>query len=160
MLKNITILIFVLVTALTTGASAQKTGERSADEKAIRAVVAQLEKGWNAKSGAEYAKPFAEDADYVVIDGAHIKGRAANAAAHQQIFDTILKGEDLALTTEKIRFLREDMALARVAAERFARVDKTKTTRARITLVLTRTGGRWEIAAFQNTEIQNFDPAK
>ena len=62
MLKNFTILIFVLIAAAI-NANAQKT-DKAADETAIRANVAQMMKGWNAGNGAEFAKPFAEDADY------------------------------------------------------------------------------------------------
>ena len=47
-----------------------------ADEAAIRENVKHLETGWNTKSGALFAKPFAEDADYVVINGMYIKGRS------------------------------------------------------------------------------------
>ena len=35
----------------------------TADETEIRDNVQQLENGWNKKSGAVFAKPFAEDAD-------------------------------------------------------------------------------------------------
>jgi uncharacterized protein (TIGR02246 family) len=46
-----------------------------------------MESGWNTKSGER----FAEDADYVVINGMYIKGRKAIETGHQQIFDTIYK---------------------------------------------------------------------
>ena len=153
MLRNYTILIFVLASAVVNN-YAQKAGEKTADETAIRANVEQMVKGWNAKSGAEFAKPFAEDSDYVVVNGMHIKGRAVNAAGHQQIFDTVYKDVDLAASVEQIRFLRPDVALVHVQAERFPKADKSQTTKARITLVMVKNGGKWEIAAFQNTQIQ------
>ena len=125
------------------------------DEIAIRANVEQLVKGWNMKSGAEFAKPFAEDSDYVVINGMHVKGRAANAAGHQQIFDTIYKNTSLTLVVERIRFLRPDVAVAHVLAEtKTPQGDSARTNNARITMVMTKNNGKWEIAAFQNTQIQ------
>lgn len=66
----------------------------SADEAAIRGNIKQLETGWNTKSGAVFAKPFAEDADCVVINGMYIKSRSVIEKAHQEIFDTILTKEN------------------------------------------------------------------
>ena len=44
---------------------------------------------------------FAEDADYVIINGMRIKGREAIDSGHQQIFDTIYKGSVLAASTQE-----------------------------------------------------------
>lgn len=68
----------ILICAAAFISAQEKTSKTSEDETAIRANVEQMVKGWNMKSGAEFAKPFAEDFDYVVINGMHIKGRAAN----------------------------------------------------------------------------------
>jgi uncharacterized protein (TIGR02246 family) len=108
----------VLFLLLCGAAFAQSEAARTEDEKAIRANVKQMETGWNAKSGAEFAKPFAEDADYVVINGFHIKGRAASAESHQRIFDTIFKNTNLTLAVEQIRFLRPDVAVVHVFGRR------------------------------------------
>ena len=160
MLRNFTILIFVLIISAAV-TNAQKTDDKSADETAIRAQVEQMMKGWNAKNGVEFAKPFAEDADYVVINGRQIKGRTAIAKAHQGIFDTIYKNSTISYTVETIRFLRSDVAVVHVAGSlKVTEGDSNRTTNARITLVVTKTDGKWEIAAFQNTEVQNADKAK
>ena len=92
----------LLLTASTHSISAQN---RSADETAIRENVKQMETGWNTKSGALFAKPFADDADYVVINGMYLKGRAVLETAHQQIFDTIYKDTTVKLNVKQIRFL-------------------------------------------------------
>jgi uncharacterized protein (TIGR02246 family) len=156
-MKNITNIILVLIfTAI--GISAQekaKVSDKAGDETAIRANVKQMETGWNTKSGAEFAKPFAEDSDYVVINGMHVKGRAAIAQGHQQIFDTIYKDSNVTLVVEQIRFLRVDIAV--VHAQTTLKVkqgDATGEYKGRITMILTKTGDKWEIAAFQNTPIQ------
>src|SRR4028118_83035 len=113
MLKNLTILVFVLFIA-NVNSYAQKDDSKIQGESAIRANIEQMMKGWNTKSGAEFAKPFAEDSDYVVVNGMHIKGRAANAQGHQQIFDTIYKDSNVSLKVEQIRFLRPDVAVVHV----------------------------------------------
>ena len=160
MLKNITVLIFMLIAAVA-NAKAQKTDANAADETAIRANVGQMMKGWNAKSGAEFAKPFAEDADYVVINGMQFKGRLAIAQSHQGIFDSFFKNTTLSLSTDSIRFLRVDVAVVHVSGVlKQTEGASTRATNAKITLVMTKESGRWEIAAFQNTEVQSAPETK
>ncbi|HEX8369039.1 MAG TPA: SgcJ/EcaC family oxidoreductase [Pyrinomonadaceae bacterium] len=157
MYSKITSVILVLIfTAI--GVSAQekaKTSEASKDETMIRASVEQMAKGWNAKSGAEFAKPFAEDADYVVINGMQIKGRAVIDKGHQDIFDTIYKNSTLAVSVEQLRYLRPDVAIVHVLSTlSVTQENSTRSHNAKITLVMTKNKDKWEIAAFQNTQIQ------
>ncbi|MDQ3747742.1 MAG: SgcJ/EcaC family oxidoreductase [Acidobacteriota bacterium] len=154
MLRNSTILILVLFVASVNGYG-QKTDSKAKDEAMIRANVKQLTKGWNMKSGAEFAKPFAEDSDYVVINGIHIKGRAANAEAHQRIFDTIYKDSSLVATVKQIRFLRPDVAVVHGVSNLTFKINgEEKKGNSFVTLVMTKEKGKWSIAAFQNTAIQ------
>ena len=155
---------FLIITVLflfTGYANAQTDPAKTNDEAAIRANVGQIVKGWNMKSGAEFAKPFAEDADYVVINGMKIKGRTAINKGHQGIFDTVYKNSSLSYTIEQLRFLRPDVAVIHVQAElQVTQGDTTETGNARITLVMTKNNDKWEIAAFQNTPIaMNDNPA-
>ena len=154
MLKNFTFLVFVLV--MVVNSHAQKASVKAADKAAIRANVEQMVKGWNAKNGADFAKPFAEDADYVVINGMQIKGREVIAKSHQNIFDTFYKNTNIELFVQQIRFLRPDVAVVHVTgAAKTPQADSSqRVSNARITMVITRPGNKWEIAAFQNTEIQ------
>ncbi|HEU4835764.1 MAG TPA: SgcJ/EcaC family oxidoreductase [Pyrinomonadaceae bacterium] len=145
----------VFVTLLMLGISGQAThtpqDSRAADEAAIRESVKQLETGWNTKSGALFAKPFAEDADYVVINGNYIKGRAVIESQHQRIFDTIFKDTNLSLTVKQIRFLRADVAVVHVEGHRGG--TKELTQDAMLTLMMTKENRGWVIAAFQNTAV-------
>ena len=142
----------VFVTLLMLGFSAQPVDTQSADEAAMRESVKQMETGWNTKSGALFAKPFAEDADYVVINGMYIKGRAAIEAGHQRIFDTIFKDTTISLTVKQIRFLRPDVAVVHVSGQRVGPT-KDLTQDAMITIVMTKQKNGWLIAAFQNTAV-------
>ena len=146
-------LIFVTLFMLgsSTTAPVQPQDSRAADETAIRENVKQLETGWNTKSGATFSKPFAEDADYVVINGMHIKGREAIAAGHQQIFDTIYKDTTLALEVKQIRFLRPDVAVVHVSGHRNG--PGKELHGGMLTLVMTKEQQGWTIAAFQNTAV-------
>ena len=145
----------VLMTMLMLGFSMQpmqSQDSHAADEAAMRESVKQLETGWNTKSGAVFAKPFAEDADYVVINGMYFKGRADIQTAHQRIFDTIFKDTKISLTVKQIRFLRSDVAVVHVNGHRDGPT-KELTGDAILTLVMTKEQQGWTIAAFQNTSV-------
>ena len=132
-------------------AAAPGAAAGDADDAAIRENVRQMEAGWNAKSGAQFAKPFAADADYVVINGNYIKGREAIAEGHQRIFDTFYKESTLSLSVKQVRMLRPDVAVVHVTG---SNKTPTRTSEAFITLVMTKESGGWKIAAFQNTEVK------
>ena len=142
----------VVLAACALAATARATD--SSDETAIRDNVRQMETGWNRKSGALFAKPFAEDADYVVINGMHIRGREAIDKGHQHIFDTFMKETTLSLSVERIRHLRPDVAIVHVRARGTTpQPAGPRETEARITLVMSKEKEGWRIAAFQNTEV-------
>lgn len=147
----------VFVTLMMLGLSAQtmhSQDSHAADEAALRESVKQLEAGWNTKSGALFAKAFAEDADYVVINGNYIKGRAVIETAHQRIFDTIYKDTNITLTVKQIRFLRPDIAVVHVEGRRTS-ATKELAQDAMLTLMMTKEKQGWVIAAFQNTAVAN-----
>jgi len=158
-MRSIVSILFALVLGAACVSAQPQTEKAHAgtDEIAIRANVEQMSKGWNMKSGPEFAKPFADDSDYVVINGAHIKGRAGNAAGHQQIFDTIFKNSSLVLVVESIRYLFNEVAIVHVRSElRVDKADPATLGSGRITMVMKKIHTKWEIAAFQNTEIERF----
>jgi uncharacterized protein (TIGR02246 family) len=128
----------------------------ASDEAAIRENVKQMQDGWNTKSGALFAKPFASDADYVVINGMQIKGRESIDKGYQQIFDTIYKDSILSLSVKQIRFLRPDVAVAHVTGHNKVRQgEETRESDAIITLVMIKDQDQWKIAAFQNTQVMS-----
>lgn len=132
-----------------------RTQTAGGDDALLRENVRQLEAGWNSKSGAAFAKPFAEDADYVVINGMQIKGREAIAQGHQRIFDTVFKDSVISLSVKQTRMLRADVAVVHVSAHlKSAPGAGAQEADAVITLVMTKESGAWKIAAFQNTGVE------
>jgi len=144
--------IYAMIILCACAVFAQKTG--SSDEALIRQNVEQMVSGWNAKSAADYVKSFAEDADFVVINGSQLKGRAAIEKGHQQIFEIFFKDANIAAAVEQIRFVRPDVAIVHLSGERFPKNDRSQTIKSRITVVMVKNKDKWEIAAFQNTQIQ------
>lgn len=141
----------LLACALQAPAQTQTAG---GDDALLRENVRQLEAGWNAKDGAAFAKPFAEDADYVIINGAQIRGRAAIAEGHQRIFDTVYKDSVLSLSVRQARMLRADVAVVHVSAHlKSSPSAGAQEGDAVMTLVMAKEGGGWKIVAFQNTGV-------
>ena len=145
-------LTFALLTMLALSATVLAQPDGSADEAAIRENIRQLEEGWNTKKGAVFAKPFAEDADYVVINGAYIKGRAVIETQHERIFATIFKDTTIKLTVKQVRFIRPDVAVAHVEGHRDGPTEELRQD-AMLTVVMTKEKPGWTIAAFQNTPV-------
>lgn len=151
--------VFLLTLALSAAAAhAQTTAAKpeakdtAQDEAAIRAVVQRVQDAWNAHDGKAFAAPFAGDADYVVVNGMYVKGRDAIEGGHTQIFTTIYKESRNAATVRGVRFLRPDVAVAHVEWNLEIRPGGEK-ARAMNTMVMTKDGGKWSIAAFHNTPV-------
>jgi uncharacterized protein (TIGR02246 family) len=135
------------------------SGANAADEAAVRENVRRMEAGWNAKSGVLYAKPFAADADYVIVNGMHLRGREAIEKSHQQIFDTFYKHSTLSIAVKQIRFLRPDVAVVHISGNnRVRQGEETIEMNGTITLMMTKEKGEWKIAAFQNTRVITEQP--
>jgi uncharacterized protein (TIGR02246 family) len=120
------------------------------DEVAIHEKLKQMHDGWKARDAELFAKPFATDADYVVVNGMRLQGRKAIEEGHRALFARIPKEdpkESESVPNEvTIRFLRPDVALVHTVG--FGTVHNIAT------LVLTKEGHGWEIASLQRTAIQ------
>jgi uncharacterized protein (TIGR02246 family) len=66
---------------------------------------------WNTGSGAAFAAPFIDDADFVVFEGTHMNGRQQIVSFTRQIFDTVVKGSRLEGEVKFMRFLSPDLAV-------------------------------------------------
>ena len=153
--KLLTMFILTCVSVSVLASNGQASQNSSADEAANRQVVKQVEDGWNAHDGKAFAAPFAVDADYVIVNGMKLKGREAIETGHTQIFTTIYKDSHNMGTVKSIRFLRPDVAIVHVEWNlEFSMGGETRKGHAMNTMVMTKDGGKWSIAAFQNTPIQ------
>ena len=153
--KSLALIVFAFLSigALATGAQTPQSS--SADEAALKQIVQQLQDGWNAHDGKAFAAPFATDADYVIVNGMKIKGREEIEKGHTQIFTTIYKDSHNVATFKSVRFLRPDVAVAHVEWNLEFKVNgETRKGHAMNTMILTKEGGKWSIAAFQNTPIE------
>lgn len=157
--NSLAAVVAVLALLCVQSGNAQTPQAQQADEAAIRQVVQQLQDAWAAKDGKAFAAPFTPDADYVVVDGARATGRAAIESGHAGIFATFLKDSTNVATVKSVRLLRPDVAVVHAEWNLEVRADgKTEKHRAMSTMVMTKDGGKWNIAAFQNTPIREQRP--
>jgi uncharacterized protein (TIGR02246 family) len=129
---------------------------QSPDEAAVRALYEQLMDGWNRGSGAAFAAPFAADGDLIGFDGTHLQGREDIAAFHQPLFATYLKGTRLVGRVISVRLLGPDVALMHAiggTVKRGKAVPAPERDSIQ-TLVATKSGDTWRLAAFQNTRLR------
>ncbi len=136
---------------------------QQSDETSINQVVQNMQDGWNKKSGAQFSLSFAEEHDYVPVNGAFLPKvtREVNAKAHQELFDGVYKELDLQLRVSKIRFLTPEIAVVHIQGHSHPK-GKVEEKRQHITIttVMQKRSGKWEIVAFQNTPVQQREERK
>lgn len=126
------------------------TAQAQSGEQAVRRVVADFAEAINRGDAKAFAALFAEDADFVVITGKYLKGRNEIVTYHARLFTDDFQGSHLDVTSVAVRFLRTDVAVARVGTKRTENGGKEMRTSFPM-FVLTKEGESWLIAAVQNT---------
>lgn len=150
------VIVALILVSFPASDNAQTPSTANTDEAAIRRIVQQVQDGWNAHDGKAFAAPFASDADYVVVNGMYAKGRETIERGHTAIFTSIYKDSRNVATIKSVRFLRPDVAVAHVEWNlEFKMNGATQKGHAINTMILTKEGGKWSIAAFQNTPVQS-----
>ena len=122
------------------------------EDQIVADVANELEKAWNAGDGVAFARPFAEDADFVNIRGEHHRTREAIAKGHQAIFDSVYKGSVVRLQVVGVRTLAPTVLLGHVKSNLKAPTGPLAGEHgALFSFVLVRHQDTWRIAAFHNT---------
>ncbi|HWN10449.1 MAG TPA: SgcJ/EcaC family oxidoreductase [Pyrinomonadaceae bacterium] len=147
-------LLLVFTALVMSGSAVKAQTPPSSDESAIRAVVQHVQDGWNAHDAKAFSAPFAVDADYVVINGMKAKGRDEIEKGHAGIFATIYKDSKNAGTVKSVRFIRPDVAIVHIQWDlEYQMGGEARKGQAMNTMVMTKDAGKWSIAAFQNTSM-------
>ncbi len=126
------------------------------DDAQIRELVKTLEDGWAKKDGNLFAKPFAENADYVVINGMYLQGKTAIAKGHQGIFDSFYKETNIKTEVQNIRYIRPDIAIVHFTSHLTGTSNgQNLDGKGLITITVDKSNGSWQIDAFQNTQVED-----
>ena len=137
---------------------------RREDEAAIRQLIEDMQEGQNAKKGELFASAFAQEHDYVAINGMFLPNQTQedNARRHQGLYDESRSsvagryGEvEVRLNVAKIRALTApEVTVAHVESEIRLKGRAEKKTKNIITAVMQKQEGEWEIVAFHNAPVQ------
>jgi uncharacterized protein (TIGR02246 family) len=128
----------------------QPTADRSADEKAIRANIAQFVKAYNAGDAKAVAALFTPDGLIVGKDGDEAEGRDAIAKVFADLFAEAPK-QQIEVSVESIRFIGKDLAME---------IGTTKETAGpgeppeydRYTVLHVKRDGKWQMALARDEE--------
>lgn len=127
----------------------------SKDEEEIRNLVGtQQQEAWNKHDAKAYASLFTENGDCVNVVGWWWKGRAEIERKLTAAYTFVFRDSVLTMTNVDVRLLTSTVAIAHVrwtmtgarTPQGYAKVQQGIET-----LTLIKSGGKWLIAAFQNT---------
>ena len=137
---------------------------RREDEAAIRQLIEDMQEGQNTKNGELFASAFAQEHDYVAINGMFLPNQTKedNARIHQGLYDesrSSVAGKyaevEVRLNVAKIRALTApEVIVAHVESEFCLKDHAEKKTKNIITAVMQKREGEWEIVAFHNAPVQ------
>ena len=145
---------------------AASTTQSPADTAAINAIVDALTAAWNQGDAHAFAAHYAADGSFTNILGTTLFGREGFEAQHHMIFTTIYKGSHVTFSTDRIHFLRPDVAIADVTSHLAGvahfpgniQPDPDGAIRTKLQLVPTQNAGTWQIDAFHNVAVINLPP--
>jgi uncharacterized protein (TIGR02246 family) len=126
--------------------------EENYDETTIKEIITGMIDAWNRGSGAEFAAPFAEDADFIAFDGTRLKGRQQIHDFHERLFDLDLKGTRLDGGVNFVRFLGPALAVMNAWATTTLK-GQTNASSSRDSMqlfVVTKRDGEWRCDAMLN----------
>jgi len=146
----------MLSTAITASALAQPA---NADEQAIQKIVSTMETGWVEKKGDVFASVFADVHDYIVWNGYYFPNmnRQGNAAAHQGLFNGVYRNYDVKFKIDKVRFLRNDLALVHVYGGGYEKGKTPEHPTVLMTMIIEKKDGDWKVISFHNMDLEAFE---
>jgi uncharacterized protein (TIGR02246 family) len=124
----------------------------AADEDAIRALHRKMVEAWNSGDSSAFAESFAEDADLLVWDGTHLKGRKEISSLAHQIFGTELRGARMEGEVKFLHFLGANLAVI-YATKNITLSGKKEVVQSRNSLeliIVTKEGSEWRCRELLN----------
>ena len=115
-------------------------------------IADQFEHSWNAADGPAYVEPFAGDADYITIQGHHLRGREEIGAGVDYIFATIYNGSTISLRVTEVRCPSPTTIVAQIEHVLDAPTGPLAGINTTIaTVVIADTSEGWEVTTLHNT---------
>ena len=151
------ICIAVLLSSVASHAQTDVNGEA-----AIRRIVAEQVKAWNAGDGAGYAKDVAPDVSFTNLFGMVMYGKPAFEKRHSEILASFYKATTKKHTLRRIRFVTPDVAIVDIDNEvqgvksmpAGIAVPSDGIIRTQLMEVFARRDGRWLVEAYHNVDLK------
>jgi uncharacterized protein (TIGR02246 family) len=130
----------------------------TADESEIQRLIDELTDAWKRGDAEAYGARFLPDATFTNVNGEFYVGRGEFDRRHAEIFRGIFRDTALALTVNKLRFVRPDVAIADIDTEvsgsqlrpQGVAVGPDGALRSRLLMALVKEQDTWWIAAYHN----------
>jgi len=143
------------------GVQSTKVATRSSNSiptDPILDIVSAVTAAWTAKDASAYAAPYAENLQFVGPTGGLLSGRDAFRAQHVFLFNGPFAGSTQTIDVRDIQFLKGTIAIVQqdVSLTGYAFLppglpSSGGVVRTRVTWVVEKRGGRWEIVFQQMT---------
>ena len=152
-----TVCVGALLGLANASAQGQAVGS-SADEEAIRHVVAEMTAGFNAHDAKAATSMYTADADLITVRGERFRGTVEFEKGLASILATRAREAKHRTLNVSVRFVRPDVALAHVTNELSGLIapdgQRPPPHQELSIRVLVKEGQSWRVAAFHNTIVQ------
>jgi uncharacterized protein (TIGR02246 family) len=130
----------------------ETSADARADVAAIEGVYTMFRHSWDQPGMPGFEALFTEDADFVVVTGKWLKGRAEIVTYHRELLQGAYAGSRSLPYTVTVRFLTPDIAIAHCASgARYMRDGREQIRTGLSTATLVKRDGKWLFSAFHNT---------
>jgi uncharacterized protein (TIGR02246 family) len=89
----------------------------AADDTEIQRLIGELTDAWKRGDAKAYGARFLSDATFTNVNGEFYVGREAFDRRHAEVFGGVFRYTALAMTINKLRFIRPDVAIADIDTE-------------------------------------------
>jgi uncharacterized protein (TIGR02246 family) len=138
-------LVFVGVSFMTAQDKATKGPDREADKQAIDKLIKANIQSFNNRDAAAIAANWTADGEYIVNDGAPIRGQANIQKGYADFFKALKGKPKVEVQTDNLRFTSNDTAVSEVTLRLKNEEGEMIASSWRNTL-LVREGGQWKVA--------------
>ena len=130
----------------------------TADEREIQKLIDELTDAWRRGDAKAYGARVVPEATFTNVNGEFYVGREAFDRRHAEVFRGVFRGTALAMTVNKLRFVRPDVAIADIDTEvsgaqlrpQGVTVGPDGVLRSRLLMALVKENEVWWIAAYHN----------
>jgi uncharacterized protein (TIGR02246 family) len=128
------------------------------DQSEIQTLLDEMIDAWKRGDASAYGARFLPDGTFTNVNGEFYVGREQFDLRHADVFRGIFRGTVLAMTVNKLRFVRPDVAVADIDAQvsgsrlrpQGVAVSPDGVLRSRLLMVMLKEDGVWRIAAYHN----------